>query len=386
MNKIFNFFIILGVFSTILFSQTSIFINEIHYDNISTDTNEGVEIAGPAGIDLTGWSIILYNGSNGATYKTKVLTGTIPDLCNGGVLMFFIDDIQNGPDGIALIDDSDNVIQFLSYEGDFIATNGPANGMTSIDIGVSESTSTPELESLQLQGSGSFYEDFTWTGPIQQTYDDCNTDQALPVELSTFTAEVVSHGVLLSWTTESEIENLGFIIERKTSDSDWNEIVSYKNDESLLGQGTVSNPTDYEYIDKLVQQGNTYEYRLADVDYNGVVTYHATREVYVESNPLATNADSFTVTARPNPFNPSTTIGYNIPSGKTRHALFVRVEIYDINGKLITTLVNKEQSAGWYEIKWNGTNKSGKAVPAGAYLSKVTVGDKVKTNKLTLLR
>ncbi|MEJ2012345.1 MAG: hypothetical protein P8X64_08995, partial [Anaerolineales bacterium] len=58
---------------------TAVFINEIHYDNTGTDVGEAVEIAGPAGTDLTGWSVILYNGSGGAVYNTKGLSGTIPD-------------------------------------------------------------------------------------------------------------------------------------------------------------------------------------------------------------------------------------------------------------------------------------------------------------------
>ena len=153
-----------------------------------------------------------------------------------------------------------------------------------------------------------------------------------------------------------------------------------------MGRGTVSFHTDYEYVDKLVQQGNAYEYRLADVDYSGVVTYHATREVFVESVPLATIADNFTVMAYPNPFNPSTTIRYSISFVEARHALPVQVNVYDITGKLITTLVNKEQPAGWHEIQWNGTNQNGKEVPGGVYLSRITIGNEVKTSKLILLR
>ncbi len=45
----------------------AVFINEIHYDNAGTDTGEAVEIAGPAGTDLTGWSLVLYNGNGGGT-------------------------------------------------------------------------------------------------------------------------------------------------------------------------------------------------------------------------------------------------------------------------------------------------------------------------------
>ncbi|NOY56043.1 MAG: ExeM/NucH family extracellular endonuclease [Actinobacteria bacterium] len=160
---------------------TSVFINEIHYDNTGGDTGEAVEVAGPAGTDLTGWSIVLYNGSGGANYGTIDLSGTIPDQMAGyGTLSFPQASIQNGaPDGLALVDNSSTVVQFLSYEGTFTATTGPADGMTSTDIGVSESSSTPVGDSLQLVGTGSIYEDFTWTGPTPATFGAVNTGQTL---------------------------------------------------------------------------------------------------------------------------------------------------------------------------------------------------------------
>lgn len=160
-------------------SQTPVFINEFHYDNASGDVGEAIEIAGPAGFDLTGWSIVAYNGSNGSTYGSQVdLDGTIPEVCNGfGVVVIEFSGLQNGPDGIALVDDSGNVVQFLSYEGSFTASGGPADGMTSTDIGFSESTSEPVGNSLQLSGSGSVAEDFAWGDPTPGTFGACNTGQ-----------------------------------------------------------------------------------------------------------------------------------------------------------------------------------------------------------------
>jgi hypothetical protein len=159
----------------------SIFINEIHYDNSGADINEGIEIAGPAGSDLTGWSLVLYNGANGLSYNTTILSGVIPDQQNGFGTIFFpysANGIQNGaPDGIALVDSINTILQFLSYEGFFSAGDGPASGLTSIDIGVSESGSTPIGFSLQLTGTGNVYEDFVWSIPIAGTYGAVNTGQ-----------------------------------------------------------------------------------------------------------------------------------------------------------------------------------------------------------------
>ena len=145
---------------------TPIFINEIHYDNLSTDVGEGVEIAGPAGTDLTSWSILLYNGSSSQlnVYDSIEIHGILPDLQNGfGMLAFATPGIQNGtPDGIALVNSTGSLIQFLSYEGIFTPTSGPASGITSTDIGISETSSSPIGYSLQLSGTGSDSLDFTW--------------------------------------------------------------------------------------------------------------------------------------------------------------------------------------------------------------------------------
>jgi hypothetical protein len=157
---------------------TTVFINEIHYDNAGTDVGEAIEIAGPAGTDLTGWSLVLYNGNGGAPYGTISLTGVIPNQQGGfGTLYYSDGSIQNGaPDGIALVDSGGTLIQFLSYEGTFTAVGGPADGMTSIDIGVSESSSTPVGFSLQLAGTGSTYKNFVWSAPAANTFGNVNVD------------------------------------------------------------------------------------------------------------------------------------------------------------------------------------------------------------------
>jgi hypothetical protein len=157
----------------------TIFINEIHYDNTGTDTGEAIEIAGPASTNLNGWSLVLYNGANSKVYHTKALSGIIPNQQGGfGTLYYAINPIQNGaPDGIALVDNTDTVIQFLSYEGSFTANDGPANGMTSTNIGVSESGSTLAGHSLQLTGTGTTYDDFTWSSPAANTFGSLNTGQ-----------------------------------------------------------------------------------------------------------------------------------------------------------------------------------------------------------------
>ncbi|WP_024768577.1 T9SS type A sorting domain-containing protein [Aquimarina macrocephali] len=177
----------------------SVFINEIHYDNASTDIEEAIEIAGTAGTDLSGWNIVLYNGSNNAVYNTISISGVIPDQQNGfGTIVEILpaNGLQNGaPDGIALIDNNNTVIQFLSYEGVITATDGPASGLTSTDIGVSESSSTPVGASLQLAGTGTSATEFTWETSTTNSYGAINTNQVLgtPVIIPIINEFVFNH-------------------------------------------------------------------------------------------------------------------------------------------------------------------------------------------------
>jgi len=157
-----------------------LFINEIHYDNIGTDTGEKIEIAGPAGTDLTGWQLVLYNGNGGVPYNTVTLSGIIADQSGGygtAVVSYPQDGIQNGsPDGVALVAPNGQVVEFISYEGPMVATSGPAAGMTSTDIGVSE-TSGPLGYSLGLSGTGAVAGDFNWQADAPSSFGQLNPGQ-----------------------------------------------------------------------------------------------------------------------------------------------------------------------------------------------------------------
>ncbi len=170
---------------------TTVFINEFHYDNIGTDAGEFVEIAGPAGTSLTGWSLVRYNGSvpgAAVVYTTPGVAdpfagAVLADQGNGfGTLSIALpqDGLQNGSnDGFALIDPMGNVVQLLSYEGALIAAAGtPAAGLTSIDVGVAETSATPVGASLGLVGTGSSFEDFTWAVLANDTPGAFNDGQA----------------------------------------------------------------------------------------------------------------------------------------------------------------------------------------------------------------
>ena len=78
----------------------------------------------------------------------------------------------------------------------------------------------------------------------------------------------------------------------------------------------------------------------------------------------------------PNPFNPSTTIRYSLPSSAN-----VKLSVYDLLGREIATLVNEEQSAGWKEVQWNAGR-----VSSGIYFYKLTTGSFVEVKKMMVLK
>lgn len=170
----------LAVFATSV-ANAAVFINEFHYDNNGTDTNEKVEVIAPAGTSMSGWKVVLYNGSDGAQYATLNLSGTTASQCGGhGTSVVSAVGMQNGsPDGLALIDPNGAVVQFLGYEGTFVASNGPAAGRTSTPVTTSETSTTPVGYSLQLSGSGSKATDFTWQSARTHSFGACNAGQSL---------------------------------------------------------------------------------------------------------------------------------------------------------------------------------------------------------------
>jgi hypothetical protein len=83
----------------------------------------------------------------------------------------------------------------------------------------------------------------------------------------------------------------------------------------------------------------------------------------------------------PNPFNPVTTLSYDLP-----HNSFVNITIYDVLGREVRTLVNQTQEAGFKSVIWDASNNYGKPVSAGVYLYQIKAGEFVQTKKMVLLK
>lgn len=187
-------------------APAAVFINEFHYDDAtaSGDVGEKIEVVATAGETLSNYRIYLYNGSTpsaATSYDNDLLPAGSLVSCGGsvriGVLSYPTNGIQNGSnDGFALVDGSGNVVQFLSYEGAITASSGPAAGMTSSNLPVSESGSTPAGTSLRLSGSGSTYANFSWQASATQSFGACNAGQTFstPNPAPTVTSTTPANG------------------------------------------------------------------------------------------------------------------------------------------------------------------------------------------------
>ena len=206
------------------------------------------------------------------------------------------------------------------------------------------------------------------------------SDATLPVELTSFELlETRNDGITLQWVTESEINNLGFNLDRKTPITDWSQIASYVTHPALQGQGSVSHQTIYTYTDNTVQENESYDYRLSDVDYDGNVEYHSLQLMGVSSTNIP---ELFILYPNyPNPFTPVTTIRYDVPDDA-----HVTLTIHDLMGRELITLVDGPKTAGSRFIQWNARDEQGRAVSAGLYLYTIQVGQYTKTNKMVLIK
>jgi hypothetical protein len=203
-----------------------------------------------------------------------------------------------------------------------------------------------------------------WTGnPSVILYTDNN---GVPVELVSFNAEVENNNVLLSWITATEINNLGFEVERKTDNEDWRTIGFVE------GKGTTTEIQNYYYTDDLFGvTASKFYYRLKQIDYDGTFEYSEIIEMEVGIPTEFSLEQNY-----PNPFNPTTKINFQIPE-----LCFVTLKVYDVLGSEIATLVNGEKAIGTYELTWYAEQ-----FPSGIYFYKLQSGPFVETKKMILLK
>ncbi len=198
-------------------------------------------------------------------------------------------------------------------------------------------------------------------------------DVSLPVELSRFeAAEVENLGhVALRWTTESEIENAYWLVQRKKNDGEFETVATQQ------GQGSTTSATEYEYVDTDVKSGDSLTYRLADVSFSGAIGYHIEKGVRLAVPEKYELIGNF-----PNPFNPTTSIAYKLPASSR-----VRLTVYNMLGQQVRALVSGSiQDAGVQRVMWDGRNDAGTSVASGIYIYRLEAGSYRMTKRMLFLK
>ncbi len=189
------------------------------------------------------------------------------------------------------------------------------------------------------------------------------TNSALPVELTSFSAEITENGINLNWQTATEINNYGFDVERAVN-NEWQKIAF------VSGHGNSNSPKFYSYFDSDAP-GGELKYRLKQLDIDG--KYEYSNIIEVDNNTLYNYSlkQNF-----PNPFNPATKINFSIAKKGN-----VNLTVFNALGQKISTLVNEEKSPGNYTVLFDASN-----LPSGIYFYKLDSGKFTKVQKMLLLK
>jgi hypothetical protein len=186
----------------------------------------------------------------------------------------------------------------------------------------------------------------------------------LPVELASLKATALANSVEITWVTASEQNNYGFDIERRSNYSEFVKVGFVE------GNGTVSKPNTYSFIDRTITQG-VYYYRLRQIDFDGQIEYSASVKIIVGLPKEFALHQNY-----PNPFNPETTIEYFLPSDG-----IVNLAIYNISGAVQVELVNGSKKAGKYTRTIDAS-----LWPSGLYIVRLSLDGKTLTKKINLIK
>jgi hypothetical protein len=169
----------------------------------------------------------------------------------------------------------------------------------------------------------------------------------------------------LNWKTVTEVNNLGFDVERSANKSDWTKIAF------VQGHQNSTSTISYSYLDKSVNQSGKYFYRLKQIDNNGSFKYSNIIETDLISPSVFTLNQNY-----PNPFNPVTTIEYVLGEKST-----TKLTLLNAIGEEVAVIVNQEQNKGYHKVDFKADN-----LPSGVYFYRLQAGSFVETKKMILLK
>ena len=199
-------------------------------------------------------------------------------------------------------------------------------------------------------------------------------NEPLPVELTSFTADINSNNVNLNWKTATEVNNNGFEIQRAAVRGQRSEVISWEKIRFVKGHGNSTSLKEYSFTDKNLTGGAKFAYRLKQIDYSGYYQYSKELEVEVIPKQFALYQNY------PNPFNPTTNIKFDLPEASK-----VELNVYNILGEKVATLLNKTLEAGYQQVQFNGRD-----LASGTYIYRIEVSGSgqsfARTKKMLLLK
>lgn len=209
-----------------------------------------------------------------------------------------------------------------------------------------------------------------------------NEEDPLPVELSSFTALMsnTNSAVNLTWITQSEENMIGYRIMRGNSDA----LAQAEDQNTLISATNTSQTVTYIFSDAEIEPEQTYYYWLEALDLDGTNIFYGPIAITTPGQgaftpviPLVTGISSL----YPNPFNPELTISYTVNS-----KLPVRIDIVNVRGQIIRTLVNENKETGVYRLNWNGTDADGRHCSSGIYFVRMQAGSEEFFAKAILMK
>lgn len=198
--------------------------------------------------------------------------------------------------------------------------------------------------------------------------------EQVAVELSSFVGALVEDRVVINWVTASQTNNAGFRVLRST-DGETYEVVS----ELIAGAGTTDQLMDYIFEDTSLPAAEIVYYVLEQIDLDGTINRSNPIEVLLGARFILPT--EFASAVYPNPFNPRTTISYDLPSDAD-----VSIIIYDAIGQEIRHLVSQHYTAGRYSVQWDAKDFMGRSVGSGVYIAKIKAGPNTAIQKMLLLK
>ena len=193
----------------------------------------------------------------------------------------------------------------------------------------------------------------------------------LPVELTSFSALTQNNSVNLTWETATEVNNYGFEIERTVVGTTHELSLQWAKVGFVEGHGNSNSAKQYSYVDNSVRAGQSYSYRLKQIDFDGQFEYSNVVNVEVGVPMEFSLAQNY-----PNPFNPSTSIEYTVPSNE-----YVTLKVYDVLGNTVSTLVNENKEAGKYNVTFDASN-----LTSGIYFYSIQAGKFNQVKKMMLVK